>query len=89
MIFISNILNHSSPCLCHANNAHLLICLLAMQHEKQKIAPLSPKELNIHHFGTEWKMNMADFHHLFHINRIEDVRAKNKVSITTAPQNGV
>ncbi len=49
-----------------------------MQHEKQKIAPLSPKELNIHHFGTEWKMNMADFHHLFHINRIEDVRAKIK-----------
>jgi len=45
---------------------------------ESKIIPLSPKELNIHHFGDEWKMNIADFHHLFHINKIEDVIPKIK-----------
>ncbi|MFY7827278.1 MAG: helix-turn-helix domain-containing protein [Flectobacillus sp.] len=49
-----------------------------MQENQQKLAPMSPRELNLHHFGTEWKMNVTDFHHLFHINRIEEVRAKIK-----------
>ncbi|GAA4394989.1 hypothetical protein GCM10023187_01390 [Nibrella viscosa] len=49
-----------------------------MKQDVQKIAPLSPRELNIHHFGLEWTMPMAEFHHLFHINRIEDVITKIK-----------
>jgi hypothetical protein len=49
-----------------------------MQENKQKLAPMSPRELNLHHFGTEWKMNVTEFHHLFHINKIEEVRAKIK-----------
>lgn len=43
-----------------------------------KLTPLSPKELNVHHFGDEWEMNVSTFHHLFHINRIEDVIPKIK-----------
>lgn len=46
--------------------------------KESKIAPLSPNELNIHHFGDEWKMNVGDFHHLFHINRVEEVLPKIK-----------
>lgn len=49
-----------------------------MAQSTTKITPLSPKELNEHHFGDEWKMDIADFHHLFHINRIEDVVSKIK-----------
>ena len=45
---------------------------------ESKIAPLSPEELNIHHFGDEWKMNVGDFHHLFHINKVEEVLTKIK-----------
>ncbi|WP_345248223.1 helix-turn-helix domain-containing protein [Nibrella saemangeumensis] len=47
-----------------------------MKQDTKKIAPLSPRELNVHHFGGEGQMPMADFHHLFHINRIEDVSKK-------------
>lgn len=49
-----------------------------VKQDVNKIAPLTPRELNIHHFGIEWKMPMADFHNLFHINRIEDVVTKIK-----------
>lgn len=49
-----------------------------MNQKENKIAPLSPKELNVHHFGDEWKMQTTDFHHLFHINRVEDVMHKIK-----------
>ncbi len=46
---------------------------------KNKLAPLKPSELNHHHFGdTEWKMNFGAMHHLFHINRLEDVVDKIK-----------
>lgn len=49
-----------------------------MKQSEKKITPLPPRELNIHHFGIEWKMPMSDFHHLFHINRVEDVITKIK-----------
>ncbi|MFN3848004.1 MAG: helix-turn-helix domain-containing protein [Spirosomataceae bacterium] len=49
-----------------------------MPQNENKIAPLSPKELNVHHFGNEWEMNVGTLHHLFHINRIEDVIHKIK-----------
>jgi AraC family transcriptional regulator, transcriptional activator of pobA len=38
----------------------------------EKILPLTPYELDEHHFGnTEWKMSLGDLHHLFHINKLE------------------
>ncbi len=41
------------------------------------LAPLSPGELNRHHFGdTDWNMSSGNYHHLFHINRLEDVISK-------------
>ncbi|MFN8355121.1 MAG: helix-turn-helix domain-containing protein [Spirosomataceae bacterium] len=49
-----------------------------MKPSVAQLTPLSPKELNFHHFGDEWRMNVTEFHHLFHINRIEDVIHKIK-----------
>lgn len=46
--------------------------------EQYNIAPLSPRELNAHHFGEEWTMNVHEGHDLFHINRLEDVVHKIK-----------
>jgi AraC family transcriptional regulator, transcriptional activator of pobA len=37
----------------------------------------NPSELDKHHFGdTEWKPHFASFSHLFHINRVEDIKDK-------------
>lgn len=49
-----------------------------MSKKESTIVPLSPEELNTHHFGDEWKLKSTDYHHLFHINRIEDVIQKIK-----------
>ena len=48
------------------------------QPDVKKLPPLSPKELNLHHFGPEGGMLITNSHHLFHINRIEDVVGKLK-----------
>lgn len=46
---------------------------------KNNVPTLNPSELNEHHFGdTEWKPQFASFHHLFHINRLEDMKDKIK-----------
>ena len=38
---------------------------------------LNQSELDKHHFGdTEWKPHLATFSHLFHINRVEDIKDK-------------
>lgn len=44
---------------------------------KNIIPILSPSELTQHHFGdTEWKPQYTSFHHLFHFNRVEDMKDK-------------
>lgn len=49
-----------------------------------KIPILNPKELTKHHFGdTEWKMDIDHSHHLFHINRLEDI--VNKIRFPLQP----
>ncbi|MES2796458.1 MAG: helix-turn-helix domain-containing protein [Bacteroidota bacterium] len=48
----------------------------------EKISPLTPNELDKYHFGeTEWLMNFSNFHHLFHINRLEEIITKIKFPI--------
>lgn len=42
----------------------------------RNIMPLSPKELQQHHFGNEEVMSVTDFQRLFHINRLEDLVSK-------------
>ncbi|MCU0471152.1 MAG: helix-turn-helix domain-containing protein [Arcicella sp.] len=47
-----------------------------MESKKIVIAPLTPRELDKHHFDDyEWEVNV---HHLFHINRVEEVLSKIK-----------
>ena len=54
-----------------------------IQNDAQ-LTPLSPGELNRHHFGeADWDINFGNYHHLFHINRLEDVI--NKLRFPIAP----
>lgn len=49
-----------------------------MNQFENKMAPLTFKELDLHHFGEGYTINLSDFHHLFHINKLEDVVHKIK-----------